>query len=321
MTNAEYEKQYRSARRQFPRLTRKAMKGVLRAYKTAGKNTAEFIKGTLVEGLTTPTAKAFVALQETLTQAAEKIAAELESTIPATAKGAAEKTSNIHVKNLSDAAETAGAKITKAGIKELYFGVNGDVVRDLVNRTSRKGYTFAKRIWNTAGDFPEQMNRVVAAGVAQGRDILDIAADVTTYVKDGKVALIQRYGKLKRGTAEFTRRISDDVSWKALRLVRSELYMSLQNASVAQGKASPATDGKYDWVLSGGGQHSCVCSDLADDSPYSAGKVPSYPHPNCRCTITPKLRDGTKFNADLKRWADGESVGYIDKWYADYYVS
>ncbi len=297
------------------------MKGVLRAYKTAGQNTAKLIKRYIAEDLITPTAKAYAPFQKMLKQAAEKIAAELESTIPATAKGAAEKTSDIQAKLLSDAAETAGAKITKAGIRQMYFGVNDDVVRDIVNRISQKGYTFAKRIWNTAGDFPEQMNRVVAAGVAQGRDALDIAGDVTAYVKDGKPALIQRYGKLKRGTAEFTRRISDDVSWKALRLVRSELYMSLQNASVAQAKASPATDGKCDWVLSGGGQHSCVCSDLADNSPYSAGKVPSYPHPNCRCTIVPKLRDGTKFNADLKRWADGESVGYIDKWYADYYVS
>ncbi len=321
MTNEEFQRLYKRARAEYPKLTRKAMKNVSRAYLSAGQKTAKFISGSLVEGLTTPTAKAYVAFQKTLKTAAEKIAAELEGTIPSAAKGAAEKTSDIQVAHLSDAAKIAGANITKAGIKELYFGVNDAVVRDLVNRISKKGYTFSTRIWNTAADFPEQMNRVVAAGVAQGRDVLDIAADITSYVRDGKPALIQRYGKLKRGTAEFTRRISDDVSWKALRLVRSELYMSLQNASVAQGKATPAASGKYDWVLSGGGQHSCGCPTLADNSPYSQSRIPSYPHPNCRCTVTPRLRDGTKFNADLKRWAEGENVGYIDQWYADYYVS
>ncbi len=321
MTNAEYQKQYRRARQQFPKLTQRAMRDILRAYRTAGNRAAKFVAGSLVEGLTTPTAKAYVAFQSELKKAAKKIAADLETVTPGTVKKAADATAEVHVKFLSEAVDAAeaGAKIAKVGIKNLYVGVNDNVVRDLVSRTSRRGYTFSKSVWNTAGDFPVQMNRVVAAGIAQGRDVIDIARDITAYVNDGKTAMIKRYGKLKRGTAKFAQRISDDVSWQALRLVRSELYMSLQNASVAQGKATCAADGKYDWVLSGGGQHSCICGTLADNSPYGQTRIPNYPHPNCRCTITPRLRDEKKFNADLKRWAEGEKVGYIDKWYENVY--
>ncbi len=323
MTNAEYQKQYRRARQQFPKLTQRAMKKILRAYRAAGKDTAKFIKGNLVEGLTTPTAKAYVAFQAELKRLAKNIAGEIEKITPGAVKKSTEATAEVHAQVLADAAGTAGAgsKITTAGINKLYVGVNDNVVRDLVSRIDRNGYTFSKNVWKTARDYPEQVNRVVAAGVAQGRDAIDIARDITTYVDDGKTALIKRYGQLKRGTAKFAQRISDDVSWQALRLVRSELYMSLQNASVAQGKATCAADGKYDWVLSGGGQHSCVCSDLADNSPYGESRIPTYPHPNCRCTITPRLRDGKKFNADLKRWAQGEKVGYIDTWYDNVYNS
>ncbi len=321
MTNAEYQKQYRRARQQFPKLTQRAMRDILRAYRTAGKRASKFVAGSLVEGLTTPTAKAYVAFQGELKKAAEAIAGEIEKITPVTVKKAADATAEVHVKYLGEAVETAeaGAKVAKSGIKNLYVGVNDRVVRDLVSRTSRSGYTFSKSVWRTAGDFPVQMNRVIEAGIAQGRDAIDIARDITAYVNDGKTAMIKRYGKLKRGVYGFAQRISDDVSWQALRLVRSELYMSLQNASVAQGKATCAADGKYDWVLSSGGQHKCVCGTLADNSPYGESRIPGYPHPNCRCTITPRLRDEKKFNADLKRWVEGEKVSHIDTWYKNVY--
>ncbi len=149
MTNAEYQKQYRRARQQFPKLTQRAMKKILRAYRTAGKDTAKFIKGTLVEGLTTPTAKAYVAFQAELKRLAKNIAGEIEKITPGAVKKSTEATAEVHAQFLTEAAGTAGAgsKITTAGINKLYVGVNDNVVRDLVSRIDRNGYTFSKNVW------------------------------------------------------------------------------------------------------------------------------------------------------------------------------
>ncbi len=95
--------------------------------------------------------------------------------------------------------------------------------------------------------------------------------------------------------------------------------MSLQNAATRQGAASLGCDGKYDWVVTSGGIHTCVCSDLESNSPYTQSRIPAYPHPNCRCTVVPRLRDTRKLVADLKKWTEGGDIGYIDKWYKDYY--
>ena len=36
------------------------------------------------------------------------------------------------------------------------------------------------------------------------------------------------------------------------------------------------------------------------------------------CVIRPRLRDRGEFVADLKRWAQGEDVDYLDAWQTKY---
>jgi len=42
---------------------------------------------------------------------------------------------------------------------------------------------------------------------------------------------------------------------------------------------------------------------------------------NCLCWIRPHLRPQAEFLGDLKKWARGESVGYLDDWYSGPYRS
>ncbi len=317
MTAEEYQRYYRKAKKKFPRLTQKAMRELHKAYVTAGDRTAAFVRSASISGLSREESKAYAAFQAQLKKSAEKIATELTGTIPDVSKTAVEEIADINIKHLSDVLVPASSDVTKTGIKKVYQGVNDRVIRDLVGRISQKGYKFSELVWNTAGDFPVQMNRVVAAGIAQGRDVVKIAEDISGYVSGGRGILASRYGKLKRGTRAFLRRISDKVDYRALRLVRSELYMSLQNASVEQGKANPGCDDTFDWVVTAGGQHSCVCPDLESSGPYKEIRIPDYPHPNCRCTITPRLREN--FDEDVIKWAEGGDVDYMDKWYEDVY--
>jgi hypothetical protein len=191
----------------------------------------------------------------------------------------------------------------------------------MTTRLWSDGYTFSERIWGTGdiglkGDWLERMKMTVAAGIAQGRDPVKIAKDIQVYTADGKIALSQRWGGLARGTAEFAKRIPGRLDWRAQRLVRSELGASLQNASVMAGEANPGADGLYDWVLSIGRRHwDCECESLAEGGPYTAETIPTYPHSNCGCWTRPHLREMTGFLADLKSWAHGGSVDYLDEWY------
>ncbi len=317
MTAEEYKKYYRRAKKKFPRLTQKAMREIHKAYTEAGERAAAYVRRASVSGLSNSDSSSYAAFQAQLKKGAEKIAGELTGTIPDVSRTAVDGIADINVEYLGDVLVPASSQVTKVGIKRIYKGVNDRVIRDLVGRISQKGYKFSELVWNTAGDFPVQMNRVVSAGIAQGRDVVKIAKDISGYVSGGRGILVGRYGKLKRGTNAFLRRISDKVDYRALRLVRSELYMSLQNASVEQGKANPGCDDTFDWVVTAGGQHSCVCPDLASSGPYPQNRIPDYPHPHCRCTITPRLREN--FVDDVVKWAEGGDVDYMDKWYEGVY--
>jgi hypothetical protein len=200
-------------------------------------------------------------------------------------------------------------------------GVNRKLVESLVTRLWSDGYTFSERCWNLRADWLERIRMTVAAGIAQGRDPVKIAKDIQAYTADGKVALIQRWGKLERGAAEFAKRIPGRVDWRASRLVRSELHASLQDAGIAAGEINPGATGEYDWVLSPGRESwPCECENLAAGGPYKADQVPTYPHPHCGCSVRPRLRDRKEFVADLRRkFIHGESVPYLDEWYDEKY--
>ncbi len=320
MTNKEYKKWYKKARSECPKMTRRAMVEVFRTYKQAAREVSALVRTASPHGLEDVSSSIYGSLQRQLEKSAQDVFDTLNNTLPSTTRTTLDISAKIHTQYIDDALKVAGSSITKTAITEAYSAVNDGLVKDLISRISQKGYTFTERIWNTANDLPAQLNRVVSAGLAQNRDVLKIAKDISVYTNDGKTALIKRYGKLKRGTLQFSARISDKIDYRALRLVRSELYMSLQNSSVEQAKANPAADGEFDWVLTSGGDHSCKCADLASGSPYGEHEVPVYPHPNCRCTIRPRLMDREKFNTDLKRWVGGESVPYIDDWHRKYVI-
>ncbi len=319
MTREEYLHYYKRSRSRIQKLTQSAMRGIHRAYIDASKGVEQYIRTSSASGLANPASDAFKGFQKRLQRAADKIHAELLESTPKTVVTVLEETSSIHAGYLKDALDVSGSSFSTGVIDDLYISVNEAVVRDLVSRIDQRGYNFSRRIWDSANNYKENINRVVSSGVAQNRDVIKIAKDISVYTRDGRTKLVKRYGPLKRGTRRFAARIPDSVDYRALRLVRSELYMSLQNASVEQGKANCGSDGLYDWILTGGGQHSCDCEDIARNSPYAENRIPAYPHPNCRCTVRARLRDTKKFVADLKRWTDGESVDYIDAWSKKYF--
>ncbi len=318
MTSAEYSQAYIRARRQWPNLSRRAMIELRRTYRAAARLAAAAVRDSTRAGLSSITSFQYSQLQRQLMAGVNQINVVLAGQIHTVVRTGFQTYAKIETRYLIDSVRRAGAvtAIPPVLIRQFYTGLNERLVEDIVRRVFANGYSFSTRVWNAAMDFNTQINQVVSTGVAMNRDVLSIARDINVYVRDGKLRLMERYGSLIRGQSDFIRRIHLKVDYRALRLVRSELTASLQNASVQAGEANPAGLHLYDWVRVNNEEWGCVCPELEENSPYRTESVPGYPHSNCMCQVRPRLMNNNVFVADLQRWVAGADVPYIGDWAA-----
>lgn len=347
MTNAEYIELSRRARRSYARITRETMTKLLDVYIDAGKLAAAEVRRATLSGLSDLTSQSWKSIELQLEEGARQIRAAIESRVYESIDRSLNIGNKIQTNYFDDAIERSDLNDFIPGIstkvKEIYRGINDRIVRSVVNRVYQDGYGFSTRIWRAGLSYQEQIKNVISTGFSIGRDTVKIAKDLQVYIADGKLALANRYGpnlviirdgkkriswklfKEKYGAEAtnkaraFMRRVGNKVDWRALRIVRSELYASLQEAAVFQGKANPGANGLYDWVLEAGRQHwNCDCPDNQRNGPYIYTEVPGFPHSNCRCSVRPQLRNTNEFIKDLKAWGNGERIDYLDRWYSEY---
>jgi hypothetical protein len=324
MTVREFEAALRAARRTYPNLTREAMENLLVSYEQAARLAADAVLRAEMAGHSNITTESWARIQRQLEQGAAIVREQLDVQIRKTLTQGTAVQSGVHGMYMVDAVRAAGAgnKITMLGIENMFSAVNERVVRSVVNRVFQDGYTYSQRVWQVGTQYQNDIKNLISSGLSQGRDVIKIAKDLEGYLQEGKQWLVKRYGpNLIRGTKEFLSRIGDRIDARALRLIRSELYMSIQEAAKQQGHVAPSCTDEYDFVLQAGRQNwGCECPDIAANGPYPYNEVPDYPHPNCFCTLRPRLRDRAEFIDDLTRWAnDGDNVPYLDNWYKNIY--
>ena len=321
MTKSEYIKAYRQVRADGPKIVAKAMTELKRTSSEAGKLVAEQIRQSeLTADATSLTAQSLANIQRDLIKAAEMVREKTEEQIPLRVSQISKRVTDIDEEYLLSAVKSAGVALLPVKIQNLFVSVNTRVVEHITRRIWQDGYTFSERIWKVGSGFQDDIKRVLTAGIAQGRDPVKIAADLEKYISDGKQVLMNRYGKLKAGTAQFARRIPKNVDYRAMRLVRSELYASLKEVDVESGNANPGAEDLFDWIMNAGrADWDCDCPDLAHNSPYTAAQVPAQPHANCMCYILPRLKDRKDFVDDLVKWSNGGDVPYLDRWESEYY--
>lgn len=324
MSAAEYARLYAEARREAARLSIKARAEIARIYRKAAEEAATVARDALERGLSELTSERWASMAAQLKDAADDIASGVERIGRKLVTDAGSLFPEIDSKYVLAAVAEAGAaeSVTRAVMARMVAGVNRKLVESLVTRLYSDGYTFSERCWNLRDDWLERIKSTVAAGIAQGRDPVKIARDIQTFAAEGTAKTVARWGELEPGTSAFVKRMGKNPpDWRAVRLVRSELHASLQDAGIAAGDINPGCSGFYDWVLSPGREEwPCVCAELAAGGPYKADQVPTYPHPHCGCSVRPRLRDRKEFVADLRRkFVHGESVDYLDAWYDEKY--
>ena len=320
MTKAEYIASYRAARKGAAKISAKAIIEIKQAYTTAGNLVAEQIRQAEMLGASQITQQSLARISEQLSQASQTVQEAITKQTPIAIGKVAQSVTSIDSDYVIESVKKAGISMESAKIINIGVGINKAIIANLTNRIWEDGYTFSERVWRVGEACRVDMNRVLSAGLAQGRDPIKIAQDLEKYISDGKQVLMKRYGKLEAGTVEFAKRIPRNVDYRAVRLVRTELYRSLKETDVAAGLANPAAYDSFDWIMQAGrADWDCACPDYAHNSPYTAAQVPIQPHPNCQCYLQPRLRDNDDFVADLVRWSNGENVDYLDDWKANYY--
>lgn len=315
MTKREYERLYAEARRTYPKLTRVVMRKMAAVYKEASDNVSVAVREAVKTGKSQITIDSLTAIEAKLQQGANAITAKLKEFVPDTIYSGMDLTAEVHREYLLDAVKLAGAESLVPHIYSVFASVQDKVIQSVINRVYQGGYTYSDAIWKVGARYQDDIKNVLSVGLAQGRDMVKIARDIQVYTKDGKIALAKRLGSLERPSTDFMKRIGNKVDWRALRLVRSELFQAVQDANKEFGRKNPACLDLYDWVMESGRQQwNCECANLSAGSPYQYNSLPSYPHANCSCNIRPVLRDGKEFINDLKVFIDGGSVDYLDEW-------
>lgn len=213
-------------------------------------------------------------------------------------------------------------KLAKAPIQRTFFRTNERAVEACWART-HKGLHLSDRIWAHDQKYRTVMSEIIQDGVATGEDPVETARQLEQYVRRGKKTLAADYPEMMERMGN---RIPQDISYEALRLVRTETAAAFGEGTIAAASVSPSYTGMK-WVLSGSHQVPDICDDLAnaDNSlgkgVWPPGQEPPMPaHPNCLCILVSVHEDTDSFMQRLNEWTKNpESHPDLEDWHKNVY--
>lgn len=334
MTQAEFYAAQRKARKAYLDIIAGKNRKIYKLYIDAADQVARKIKTLKLKGKgKSLTSASLKALEKILRETGENIGGGVSGAIVDGINRNALATNKHHVDFIKDAIKLSENEyITGSVIQEMYAGINRRLIDLTYSRIWRDGYDFSSRVWGGAskieegksiiglyGNWRKDVKNIVNSGIAQNRDVLQIAKDLSVYARKGKRGIMKRYGDLVSGTSRYVKRIPKHIDWRALRLARTELYVSIRESARMQGHNNPAIQW-YIWNMTTGGVHDCECPDIEAGSPYLESEIPDTPHPSCMCYVTHKIKARDEFVRDLKDWGNGLTAPYLDDWYKNVYL-
>ncbi len=324
MTNEEFNKLTRRARKKYPKITQKERLKLKQIYKKLGEQLSKEVIKAEAAGLSELTIHSKNDVITQLDIAVETLNKSITEGVNSAVSSAVSIEDRITTDYIMSAVSESGAGtlIKQAGLERMNVALRQRVISSTVTRVFQDGYTFSERVWNASALYKKDMINVILLGQAQGKDNIKIAEAIGVYLKGERKDLKRAkvYGKLKKGSGKIFYRLSKKTDYRALRLVRSEEYISLQDSAVQRGENNPACI-EFNWILNTLFAHTDECGDIAANNPYKGSEVPGYPHSNCLCTIEQILRPRSEFITDLKEWSGGGHVEYLDTWYTDKYLA
>ncbi|GIO33247.1 hypothetical protein J2TS6_43880 [Paenibacillus albilobatus] len=218
--------------------------------------------------------------------------------------------------------QLSGTKLAKEPLRRAFFRVNERAVEAVWART-HNGLHLSDRIWRHDQKYRMAMSEIIQDGVATGEDPVVTARQLEKYVRRGRKTLAVDYPEMMDRMGS---RIPQDVSYEALRLVRTETAAAFGEGTIAAAKVSPSYVGMK-WVLSSSHPVPDICDDLANadhglgKGVWPPGQEPMMPaHPNCLCVLISVHEDTGSFLRRLNEWTKNpEAQPDLENWYRNVY--
>lgn len=218
--------------------------------------------------------------------------------------------------------QLSGTKLAKEPLRRAFFQVNERAVEAVWART-HNGLHLSDRIWRHDQKYRMAMSEIIQDGVAIGEDPVVTARQLEKYVRRGRKTLAADYPEMMDRMGS---RIPQDVSYEAIRLVRTETAAAFGEGTIAAAKVSPSYVGMK-WVLSSSHPVPDICDDLANadhglgNGVWPPGQEPMMPaHPNCLCVLISVHEDTGSFMRRLNEWTKNPaSQPDLEDWYQNVY--
>lgn len=199
----------------------------------------------------------------------------------------------------------------RADVERLFAAVNERAVLAFLARVGRDGLKLSDRVWRVGERWRNAIVRVLEDGIARGEDARKLAVEVQRYLQPGVWTAHKLETRRRLG-------VSADVSYEAMRLVRTEMNNAFHEATIMANRATPSYLGIY-WRLSAQHPFPDVCDDYArhnGDGFWPKGQEPVRPHPQCFCVAIPRHERPEEFSERLRQWIrDPQSQPRIEDWY------
>lgn len=301
MANSPFEK----AHHEKIELNKKTAKKIKRAYST----TAKQVKDRLATLKNSPINNSSDALKkmylENLLKDLNKSIDALERVVQATILESTEAAGQIAVKASVEAMEKAGLKLEVG--KAFSYVPRQEIANILSGKLYGNNWSFSKAIWGSEKKTKEDLEKVVARGLAENKPVYDIAKDLEKYV-DPSARKPWDWSKVYPGTAK-------TVDYNAQRLARTMIQHSFQTSMVQAQRYNPFCKGII-WHSVGLHGRTCATCMERDGQVFPVKDLP-LDHPNGLCYFEPALDSMNDIADRLGDWVNEGSDPAIDTYIAN----
>jgi len=197
----------------------------------------------------------------------------------------------------------SGAAYKRVGERWVQFlDFNKPATVSWLKFVAEDGLTLSDRIWRDAANFQRTMENTIARNIQLGKSARSLGKQFLEFADQQPVQLskeMQRFiADLAPEDAQraIEKYVKKKLDYNATRVARTEIQRAYRTSYVEQAKSLTFVKG-IKWNRSRTEYDCSVCENLAtadlyDLGPgaYPADKVPTMPHPHCRCYYTTILK-------------------------------
>lgn len=299
---SDYQQLANDARTQVHALTAKTLREIDLIYAEVAAQLAQDTRGSFYAHRT-------MAMQQEVEAYRKELAKAISGSVTESLTQAADIGAAVNQQAVLEIFAKAGIGV-KPSFDDMFGQVKADIVQDIIGGGLYKdNRTLSGRIWTFTRKNQQDLQYVIATGIASGRSAVDLANDLQNYVKRPARRFVdwgKAYPRLNGVSAEYN----------AMRLARTSINHSYQGSTVKSSMLNPFVHGIL-WQ-SDQGHRTCELCLERHGTIYPTDDVP-IDHPNGLCVMVPHVPNSFDDIADsLRGWLDGAPNDSLDEWFAKY---